>query len=164
MVTYRCNDKNCRAKWTDTDGNNVCPSCQSGVGQVEMPRQAQRHTDAAESQELPALPSEQAYMRFICRKYLDAIDGFVHSLPKGESSSAVKMFGDHKVDVQFFEKQLEQMGLPLEQPLGESDAKKAAVIETNLRGAETHLQAAHDMFLEMFSSEEAVDAVEKRFR
>ena len=157
MVTYRC--EKCGARWTDTDANNICPARCGGMGQVEVKR---RHVDAAESQELHALPSEQAYMRFICRKYIDALQAFMGTLTP-DQATAMKILSQHQELVRRFERDLEGMGLPLELPLNQSDGDKAKAIDTCLRDAETQLQSARDLFLELFNTPEAVEEIEKRF-
>jgi len=162
MVTYICNNKECKARWTDTGGNNVCPACQSGVGQVDMHCQATRYDEAAESQELHALPSEQVYMRFIARKYGEALEGFLRTL-KPDQSFATKLVAQHLKRVSKFESDLESVGLPLELPLSRSDGDKAKAIETYLQDAESQLQSARDLFLELFNTPEAVEEIEERF-
>ena len=161
MVTYVCGD--CGARWTDTDANNVCPACTHGVGQVEVKRKAMRHDEAAESQELHAIPSEQAYMRYIARKYGEALSAFLKTLDPSQSW-VTKLVTQHLERVSKFERDLEGMGLPLELPLNRTDGDKAKAVNMNLREAESALQSARDLFLELFNTPEAVAEIERRFR
>lgn len=159
MITFKCDNDQCGARWTDTDADNVCPACKTGVGVAES---RPRHIDKSESQEIHDLPSEQAYMRFIARKYDEALTGFIKTLSDDQLAARSVVF-QHRDAVRIFEKDLEGLGLPLELPLNQSDGDKTAAIETNLRGAESMLQSARDLFLELFRTPEAVEEIEKRF-
>lgn len=163
MVTYICNNKECKARWTDTGGNNVCPACQSGIGQVDMPKHGETTVETAESQQLHALPSEQVYMRFICRKYIEALEAFQRSLTDEQATPVHSIVEGQVLGTKSFEEALSGFGLPLELPLSRSDGDKAKAIETYLRDAESQLQSARDLFLELFNTPEAVEEIEERF-
>lgn len=151
----------CGARWTLTGGKGLsetlCPCC----GEVGVPPRS-RHVDASESQELPSIPQEQNYIRYITRKYIEVVEAFRRSLDDQNRQFVLSTTDTTIASIRSFESFLEKAGLPLEIPIMEEENLIGEVgrhLDESLSGA----KAARDAFLKLFGSEEALRAIRERY-
>lgn len=154
----------CGARWTlvgdKGESEGLCPCC----GEVGVSKEV-RHVDASESQELPPLPSEQQYIRFITRKYIDAVEAFKRSLDAEGREFVLSTTDSTLSKLRSFEGFLEKIGLPLEEEREvEDEASKMLLrIQKNIERSAASASAARDAFFQLFGSPEASEAIKEKF-
>lgn len=138
-MRYRCTT--CNFSWR-TVGDvvpDICPKC--GKKRTE---ERERHFEAAESQELPPLPSSQRYIRFVTRKYLGALEEFYRSI-QSDNSFTVHTTREVVDKLTDFEGFLGRIGLPLEIEVpSRVDDDASTLVRSSLREALTKLEEAKE--------------------